>query len=342
MSSRTNVFALILCLLAGLVGLHRFYLGKWFTGILMFITFGGFGIWWIVDIYSILFKKLTDGDGNSLNWFGNSSAKNDDGAAELMGEKNTIFFTPEVIAQITQLEKLEYACFHISKTEYVQFRPEGQSGFLIEVCTSNKYEVLYDFEYSRREDSPIKNMGRLIDSKEELEHHIVYLFSGLGIKENVEIGVEIESPHWQGQTFFDEHSSSGDTNGPSEKHSTSKPSFEIELYLRGGGGEFQYYRLDKEDAEELKSAYDEDPEEFMYSYLGGSETFGEAIFDGAYGINPNDMEIRNEENGDQIDVENVSQNLVKTISDNGLEQHSVLDYVYVTEAKVFGTALRCP
>lgn len=48
--------ALILCIFLGYIGAHKFYEGKVGMGILYIFTVGLFGIGWIVDIISLIFK----------------------------------------------------------------------------------------------------------------------------------------------------------------------------------------------------------------------------------------------------------------------------------------------
>lgn len=50
----------LLSLLLGGLGVDRFYLGKIGTGILKLITFGGFGIWSLIDLIIILSGGMTD------------------------------------------------------------------------------------------------------------------------------------------------------------------------------------------------------------------------------------------------------------------------------------------
>ena len=57
---------LLLCFWGGVLGIHRFYVGKVFTGVLQLITLGGFGIWWIIDMCMIGSGNVTDNEGNSL------------------------------------------------------------------------------------------------------------------------------------------------------------------------------------------------------------------------------------------------------------------------------------
>lgn len=48
--------ALLLCILLGYLGVHKFYEGKILLGIVYLCTFGLFGIGWFVDCIALLFK----------------------------------------------------------------------------------------------------------------------------------------------------------------------------------------------------------------------------------------------------------------------------------------------
>jgi TM2 domain-containing membrane protein YozV len=48
------------CLLLGGLGVHRFYVGKIGTGILMLVTFGGLGIWALIDLIVIAVGSFKD------------------------------------------------------------------------------------------------------------------------------------------------------------------------------------------------------------------------------------------------------------------------------------------
>lgn len=52
--------------LAIFLPVHRFYVGKIGTGILFWLTAGGFGIWYIIDIVMILLDVFTDKNGRKL------------------------------------------------------------------------------------------------------------------------------------------------------------------------------------------------------------------------------------------------------------------------------------
>jgi TM2 domain-containing membrane protein YozV len=55
---------LVLVLVLGVVGGHRFYAGKVGTGILFLFTGGFFVIGWIIDIFTVSFGNFTDKTGS--------------------------------------------------------------------------------------------------------------------------------------------------------------------------------------------------------------------------------------------------------------------------------------
>ena len=63
MSDKNRSLALILCLLFGWVGTHRFYAGKTISAVIQLLTLGGFCIWAMVDLLIILFGEFKDIDG---------------------------------------------------------------------------------------------------------------------------------------------------------------------------------------------------------------------------------------------------------------------------------------
>ena len=67
-SDKSNTVALLLCFFLGFLGIHRFYVGKIGTGVLMLITLGGLGIWNLIDFIIIVMQKFTDGEGNTLSF----------------------------------------------------------------------------------------------------------------------------------------------------------------------------------------------------------------------------------------------------------------------------------
>ncbi len=69
-SDKSRLGALLFCLLLGVFGAHRFYVGKHGTAILTILTLGGvFGLWPIVDLILISIGSFRDKQGRRvLRW----------------------------------------------------------------------------------------------------------------------------------------------------------------------------------------------------------------------------------------------------------------------------------
>lgn len=65
-SPKSKIVALVLAILFGTLGIHRFYVGKIGSGILYLFTGGLFCIGWIVDIIKIVTGKFQDKNGLPL------------------------------------------------------------------------------------------------------------------------------------------------------------------------------------------------------------------------------------------------------------------------------------
>ena len=63
MSEKNFVATLLLAILLGCLGVHRFYVGKIGTGIVMLLTLGGLGIWTLIDIIMIAVGNFKDSSG---------------------------------------------------------------------------------------------------------------------------------------------------------------------------------------------------------------------------------------------------------------------------------------
>lgn len=64
--SRFTCFLLSLLICCGIGGVHRIYAGKVITGILQFVTGGGFLIWQIIDIIRIVLGCFDDKEGKTI------------------------------------------------------------------------------------------------------------------------------------------------------------------------------------------------------------------------------------------------------------------------------------
>lgn len=68
-SERSRSVALVLGMLGGVFGLHRFYAGRTQSGVIMALTVGGLGMWWLYDMVILVSGEFRDGDDLPLrNW----------------------------------------------------------------------------------------------------------------------------------------------------------------------------------------------------------------------------------------------------------------------------------
>ena len=66
-TSTTDWLALfLLTFFVGVLGVHRFYVGKIGTGFLMLLTLGGLGVWFLVDLILVVTGQFTNKDGEKI------------------------------------------------------------------------------------------------------------------------------------------------------------------------------------------------------------------------------------------------------------------------------------
>ncbi|TAF71218.1 MAG: TM2 domain-containing protein [Flavobacterium sp.] len=63
-SGKSQVVALILAILVGVIGIHRFYLGYTWQGIVQLLTLGACGIWSLIDLIRIITGDLQPKNGS--------------------------------------------------------------------------------------------------------------------------------------------------------------------------------------------------------------------------------------------------------------------------------------
>jgi TM2 domain-containing membrane protein YozV len=66
-SERRILPAGLLCFFLGVFGAHRFYAGKFGTGVLQLLTLGGLGLWMLGDLILIVTGHFKDAEGRRVS-----------------------------------------------------------------------------------------------------------------------------------------------------------------------------------------------------------------------------------------------------------------------------------
>lgn len=96
-SDKSRALTMVLGLLLGWVGAHRFYAGKIGTGLLMLCTAGGLGVWYLIDNIMIASGSFRDAEGRLITRW-------DPGQGELSGMPQELM--DELYALRTEVNEL--------------------------------------------------------------------------------------------------------------------------------------------------------------------------------------------------------------------------------------------
>lgn len=144
---RHLIWAYVLWFFWGLLGAHRFYLGKLSTGILYILTGGVFGLGWLYDLFSLpmqvaAFQRqmgLVPGApshpvrwGWSWKWLGGKRKKQEATASALLEAAKTnngvMTVTDGVMATGLAFHEVERALSRMNQAGYVEVRNNSESG----------------------------------------------------------------------------------------------------------------------------------------------------------------------------------------------------------------------
>lgn len=199
-SEKRNLPVFLLCFFLGMVGVHRFYVGKIGTGLLQLLTLGGVGLWAVIDLIVILCGGFTDKEGNRIAlWVDEPEEQPGENIAPRYGGfwrrfvaliidfvlvHLLVFPMVVVIGLVAPQHILVSVPFDLFTTERVieteqaeQKRPDGSTAVvdtsLIEVTCLGKWQYLYRETTENSDEAEDTYTSRqLLDSTTKQEMHL--------------------------------------------------------------------------------------------------------------------------------------------------------------------------
>jgi uncharacterized RDD family membrane protein YckC/TM2 domain-containing membrane protein YozV len=178
--------AVIIAFFLGILGGHRFYLGKYVTGIIQMLTMGGFFIWWIYDLITLGQEKFTDSQNNKLKW----EYKNGDRAG--FSIRLISYFLDIIIVgfifDILVMSTTEYLLYESSNIYPEQFQ-------IVRFVVLMIYFVLFNYFYNATPGKILMNIqilaeeGTKITFIQSLVRYISYTFSYIMLIGFIMIGI---------------------------------------------------------------------------------------------------------------------------------------------------------
>lgn len=89
-SDRSRAVAVVLAAILGPFGAHRFYTGRAKSGVLMALTLGGAGIWYLYDLIVVAAGDFRDGQGRVVSRWEVDPGVRSPPAADLQDEVDTL------------------------------------------------------------------------------------------------------------------------------------------------------------------------------------------------------------------------------------------------------------
>ena len=107
----------------------------------------------------------------------------------------------------------------------------------------------------------------------------------------------------------------------------------IEFTITGSGSEFQFHRLNQQEAETLKEMFENGNAHDLTGW-----NWSNSVCNGVYGVHVDDMVVLNEESGNEVDLDDINLSEVQKITDltDGFEQSDCLDVFYFAPSSVTG------